>query len=260
MVYFGIRNLATPKIRLYMPVKYIGKIQVDINVRKNKRLKNILLPAFALCLGALLAAFPANASFRNGGEQYCQQIDQAGANNQPYYRVEGNCVIERVDSVTDARLCRIGLLGEQQPLPGDPANAYVKTALPACWKFCFFDEASIMANPPPWPADNPAGPRPSWNAQTKIDCPRDAATGRWQLGPAPIFQKRTECRDVPSASNPGMCRKACKVFEGRVGFVKGRNYGSTPQWVQVEQGIKNIQIVDNEAKIIDNPPFACSAR
>lgn len=216
------------------------------------------------CLTFLaLGILPAEAAYRSGGgDAYCNSLPAQAP--QPYYTTApNNCIIERIDNATNRRLCGLGLMGEQLPLPATGLlNNTVAGGLPVCYKFCYFDEAYIQQNPPPWPLNSPPGmaygTRPTWANKHRVDCPRDQTTGAYTLGPAPTFPKRVACelREIDAAGT--QCRKVCKVYETRRGLVKGINYGPSGSEVEIDSGIKNMDIgPDGEPRIIANPVVAC---
>ncbi len=187
------------------------------------------------------------------GEEYCKTVDARPQPNLPNYINAGNCIIQRIDNLSNSRLCRLGLMGDQLP-PVDPATGKTPNAgsLPHCVKFCYFEDSYIRSNPPPWPVDSASGVRPSWKNQQRVECPRDPATGNWALSAAPTFPKRVECRWGESRNNPGKCLRACKVFETRSGLVAGRNYRAAGESVQTNAGWMNLSL-DAKGDVVVNP-------
>lgn len=168
-------------------------------------------------------------------ERMCQSFNRPNTNSHEItigklYRdneIMGECRIRRIDNRSDLQLCRLGMLGEQQPLPA-PNVTVPHTSLPVCQQACYYEDDKIAAYPPPWPQSGQGavvlrynqpgkdpeniGPRPTWSNWRNVPCPRDPVTGAYVLGPPPQQPLRLECKLMESASQRGKCLKACKVF------------------------------------------------
>ncbi len=181
---------------------------------------------------------------------------------KPHFQTQGHCIIERFDNVPDDKLPLKALElirhKESMNLPNEGDKPY---GPPLCYRMCYYDEEYIRQNPVPWPVNSPNGVRPTWKNREQVDCPINAQTGEFILGPAPVFPKRVECRDAPTASDPKKCIKACKLFEQRRGVYRGVNYGGGGEWVEDYAGLIHFRIGANgEVEPLPNPPRRCGRR